>query len=835
MTIGRFCCSTALIALSVAPQAARAQAAAPAASPAAVVEDNAADIVVTARRVEERLQDVPISITAFSQQQLTNRNIVSAGDIAIYTPSLSTNSRFGAEKTSFAIRGFNQDTGAAPSVGVYFADAPAPRVVSSTAAGNGAGPGSFFDLQNLQVLKGPQGTLFGRNTSGGAVLIVPQRPTGRLEGYVEGSLGNHELRRLQGVLNVPVSDTLRVRAGVDRQTREGYIRNVSGIGPGHFNDIDYWAGRLSIIADITPNLENYIVGTYSKSDTNGSLPRVFACNRTQAATSALVALQCAQLDRAAGRGFYTGEAGLLSPYQNVEQWQVVNTTSWTPADTLTVKNIFAYSEFREATRGTVYGENMRIVTGPNAGRNAVRVFSNPFPGLNTASGATLTEELQLQGNALDSRLTWQAGAYMERNTPLGYAGVVSTNTGSCATDDPFLGCGPFTPAAGAPVATTTLTARTNQYRLQDYALYAQATYKLTDQLSATGGIRYTWDRYQLTSRQINYAPVPPTANPPVGYCVDGFRFGARNTPTNPGTLTLAQCQTHLTGHSQAPTWLIDLDYKPVDDVLLYAKYARGYRQGQLKAEGYGQEAFRPEKIDDYEVGIKTSWRGPIRGTLNIAGFYNDFSDQQLTASGTLRIPGTTPAQLIVNAGKSTIKGVEIDASVTPFHGFTLDAAYAYLDTEVKSLTVPPPDIVFSAITLSGARVGYPLTYSPKNKLTITGTYTLPLPDHVGRLSVGMTYTHIDSQYASYQDTPAFLAGTIPYDYGKLPSLNLVNLNLNWGSVAKLPVDLALFVTNLTKKKYYNATFGGYPSFGLEAGAVGEPRMIGLRLKYRFGS
>lgn len=831
MNISRWCCGTALFVLCAASYPAFAQSD----TTQVVSEDSAADIIVTARRVEERLQDVPISITAFSQQQLANRNIVSAGDIAIYTPSLSTNSRFGAEKTSFAIRGFNQDTGAAPSVGVYFADAPAPRVVSSTAAGNGAGPGSFFDLQNLQVLKGPQGTLFGRNTSGGAVIIVPQRPTDALEGYVEGSLGNHELRRIQAVVNVPVADTLRVRVGLDRQTRQGFMKSVSGIGPSHFNDIDYWAGRVSVVADITPNLENYTVGTYSKSDTNGSLPRVFACNRSQAATSALVALQCGQVDRGSDRGFHTGEAGLLSPFQKVEQWQVVNTTIWVPADTLTIKNIFAYSQFRESTRGTVYGENLEIVSGPNAGTNAVRVFSNPFPGLNTASGATLTEELQFQGSALGDRLTWQAGAYMERNTPLGFAGIVSTNTASCTGTDAFLGCGPFTPAAGAPAATTTLTARVNKYYLQDYALYSQATFKLNSKLSVTGGIRYTWDRYQLTSRQMNYAPVPPTANPPVGYCVDGFRFGSRGSATNPGTLTVEQCQTHLTGHSQAPTWLIDLDYKPVEDVLLYAKYARGYRQGQLKAEGYGQEAFEPEKIDNYEIGLKTSWRGAVRGTFNIAGFYNDFSNQQITAAGFLRTPGTTPAQLIVNAGKSTIKGIEVDASITPFHGFTLDAAYAYLDTDVKSLTVPPPDIVFSAITLSGARVGYPLTYSPKNKLTVTGTYTLPLPEGYGKLSVGVTYSHIDSQYANYQDTPAFLAGAIPYDYGKLPALDLVNLNVNWGSVADMPVDLALFVTNLTKRKYYNATFGGYPSFGIEGGAVGEPRMIGVRLKYRFGN
>ncbi|MFM5907834.1 MAG: TonB-dependent receptor plug domain-containing protein, partial [Novosphingobium sp.] len=144
-------------------------------------EDDAAesptDIVVTARRVEERLQDVPISITVFNQEQLGNRNVAVASDLATYTPSLSTNTRFGPEKATFAIRGFNQDASTAPTVGVYFADVVGTRAQGGTAGGNTVGAGSFTDLQNVQVLKGPQGTLFGRNTTGGAILLVPKRPT----------------------------------------------------------------------------------------------------------------------------------------------------------------------------------------------------------------------------------------------------------------------------------------------------------------------------------------------------------------------------------------------------------------------------------------------------------------------------------------------------------------------------------------------------------------------------------------------------------------------------------------------------------------------------------
>src|SRR5882757_2712886 len=192
----------------------------------AFAQDELTEIIVTARRVEERLQDVPISITVLNQQQIEDRNIVNSQDLASYVPSLSANTNFGSENSTFAIRGFVQDIGTAPSVGVYFGDVVAPRGASNgIPTGDGAGPGSFFDLQNVQVLKGPQGTLFGRNTTGGAVLLVPQKPTSELGGYVEGSFGDYSMKRGQGVVNIPVNDSIRVRLGVDHQSRDGYLNN----------------------------------------------------------------------------------------------------------------------------------------------------------------------------------------------------------------------------------------------------------------------------------------------------------------------------------------------------------------------------------------------------------------------------------------------------------------------------------------------------------------------------------------------------------------------------------------------------------------------------------
>src|ERR1700756_2044940 len=187
------------------------------------------EVVVTARRMEDRLQDVAISMTVYNQQQLAQKNITYPGDLATYTPSLSANTQCGVDNTQFTLRGFTQQLQTSPTVGVYFGDVVAPRGGPTIATGDGAGPGDFFDLQNIQVLKGPQGTLFGRNTTGGAILLVPQRPTGKLEGYVEGSLGNSGLKRIQAVVNIPANDDLRFRFGVDRETRDGYTHNISGV------------------------------------------------------------------------------------------------------------------------------------------------------------------------------------------------------------------------------------------------------------------------------------------------------------------------------------------------------------------------------------------------------------------------------------------------------------------------------------------------------------------------------------------------------------------------------------------------------------------------------
>jgi iron complex outermembrane receptor protein len=818
---------------------------------------DSSDIIVTARRTEERLQDVPISITVFNQQQITNRNIIDATGLATYTPSLSANNNFGQENTSFAIRGFVQDAGTQPSVGVYFADVVALRgPTQGTQAGDSAGPGDFFDLQNVQVLKGPQGTLQGRNTTGGAVLFVPQKPTSKFEGYVEGSYGNYDMKRIQGMVNVPLSDIARFRIAVDHESRDGYLHNISGIGPSDFNNVNYTAVRASLVVDLTPDLENYTIASFSQSDTNGSVQKLIGCNPTGQNPTSIASfgagignflglLACGQLSRekAAGAGFYDIEQALANPVSHIQQWQIINTTTWRASDTLTIKNIASYGQFVDKQESALFGTNSQVTDLNPAYQGIFRfgvppVFTDivPAPNLNTADQYTLTEELQFQGSAMDQKLTYQGGGYFEYSGPLGEVGNQSNQILNCASTTIPICSDPigkaFSGLEGFPINVGALNHTVGETTFRDIGVYTQASYALTDKLKLTAGARYTWDRQTNNSTRYYYqfSVTPPYTQPPVIKCTDPSQAPS--------------CSEALREKSNKPTWLFDVDYKPTEDILAYAKYSRGYRSGGVFPNAPADHrSFSAEKVDAYEAGLKTTFRGALHGTLDIAGFYNNFSNQQLQLGfntnpnfmGTGFPAPVSPTTGIVNAGKSRIWGIEVDSSITPFHGLTINADYTYLNATIRKIApfaTTDPNYIAAQSSIAP---GSPLALSPKNKASVTATYTLPLDESIGRISVGATFTHTDKQLTNYvYQTPAAVA-LFGANFGYIGKENILNLNMSWNSVAGLPIDASVFATNVTDKKYYNfiAGLGGLTGAGNEFATVGEPRMYGGRIRYRF--
>ncbi len=817
------------------------------------------DIIVTARRVEERLQDVPISITVFNQQQISNRNIVAPEDLALYTPSLSTNGVTGRENTAYSIRGFTQEIGTSPSVAVYFADVVAPRSSSSIPQGDGAGPGSFFDLQNVQVLKGPQGTLFGRNTTGGAVLLVPQKPTGRFEGYVEGLYGSYDWKGLQGAINAPLTDNIRARLAFDFQDRDGLTKNV-GAGP-DLDDRHYIAVRGSVVWDVTPDIENYTILSYLHSKSNGSGYALIGCNPA----SFIGANVCGPFATQQAGGPHTVSTDIGNPLNERTEYRGINTTTWQASDTLTVKNIISYTRLKGKYVSDVFSSDFKIPTtvfvpiqnatgavvglqptptGALAGTRLqfVDTFANGKPG--NTDQSTFTEELQFQGRVGD-KFVWQAGAYYERSAPHGYTENRSTQLLNCA-DVATLQC--YSPLGqifrqgyalfnsnlfGVPVQFTDpgfdfavggLGRRRTTIGYRNLGIYAQGSYALTDQLKVTGGIRYTSDKVKATANELSYTfggpvflpgsavPVFGSANNPVVSCVQ-FDASLAN-----------DCLITSRTKSSKPTWLIDLDYKPNDDILVYGKYSRGYRQGSVTPSGAGiYRTFKPEKIDAFEVGLKTDIRGPLRGYFNIDAFYNNLYHQQINAAFTDIDNVVSQASGIINVNKSRSYGIEAEANITLFRGFNLNGSYTYLRTKLVSAPAIVATAPFEIVTLS-ADVGGDLAYSPHNRVTVTGSYALPLDPDLGQIVLGATYSYSSSQLAVSPSASPF---------ARMKSFNTLNLNLNWNHVGGSRVDASVFATNVTNQKYRTQVAGIYNGTGVEFARYGEQRVIGGKLRLNF--
>jgi len=772
-------------------------------------------IIVTARRVEERLQDVPISISVVDQDRINRANIVSGEDLAKVVPGLNVQSKYGAENANFAIRGFQQEIQTSSSVGTYFGEVVSPRSGSpSVQAGDGAGPGSLFDLQNVQVLKGPQGTLFGRNTTGGAVLLTPRKPTDRFEGYVEGSYGNYDMKRIQAVVNVPLADWARLRLGVDHQTRDGYAINAGAVGPRDFYDVNYVAARGSLVLDLAPDIENYTIVSYMRSDTNGQMNQIFRANPA----AGFGPLAVPQVNRYLASGKkYQVELSLTDPRVLTNVLQFINTTTWQASDNLTVKNIASYSTFKQILRQDLYGAAFYIPNATSPIGYVAAAFLLPPDNAHSADQKNITEELQFQGSGMDSRLSYQFGLYYERSTPGGPAGSRLPNTGATClfSENKLLSdfrCLPPGLQTGTGSANVTI----GSLRFINMAAYAQATYAVTEQFKLTGGIRYTYDRSrgEATGRQYTFVSPP------------GGGFGQATIVRCQPNYDPVTCTRSARTSTKRPTWTLNAAYNATDDLMVYATYSRGYRQGAA-APFYTYpnrpSQFGPEKVDNFEGGVKTGFHGAVSGNVNLAAFYSNLTAQQLLVAAIDTNGSNGSATAIYNAGKSRVYGFEVDGSLRFSQFFRLDAGATYVNSKLISADFPTVIPGYNSINPS-ALAGDPLPYTPKWGINVAGTFTLPVPEEYGQIDFTATY-----RYNSRYSTGASILKTA---YGD--KVSQLDLSLDWRDIAGAPIDLSLFGSNVTNQFTATGVAALYNSFGFDARYLGRPRMYGARVKWRFG-
>lgn len=811
-----------------------------------------ADIVVTAQRREERMQDVPIAISAFSQEQLTKQNITQPQDLYGKVPSLVVGPQGQANRDaqSYTIRG--QATGflSSPAVAVYLAEVPVPASVSLNMQGS---PGMFLDLENVQVLEGPQGTLFGRNTTGGAVLLVPRKPSNNFEGYVEGSVGNYDLRGLQGAINVPiVDDVLMVRAAAAYQDRRGFTHDL--VWDKWRDDVHYWTGRIGIMFKPTERIENYLLGYYTKSSNNGAghILEGWNYNTLQAygfcsdGTPGPVGVPCNVYRRQAELAEEAGPRATrhaTDSYSKIKNWGIINNTSFMMTDDLTLRNIVSYQKLRDdyatdqdGSPIQHYDPFIRHARLPNFPVPGLSEFGLPLFGnySNAESDFNLpadyieqvTEELQLQGTGLDKHLTYTVGGFYYSAKPVGVWGNKSITfcpalyTGLCGQSSAFSGIA-------------------NKSK----ALYAQATLDFgylgsgLEDLRLTAGYRYTWDTVKGFSSQYR-----PDANPINSIC-------ASNGGIVPTATAAVDCRYDATLKSKAPTWTLGVDYKPLRDLMLYAKASRGYKAGGLNTYAVRSETqiFQPEKLTSYEAGFKSDWRlGSVPLRLNANYYYSSYDNAQRPAGDFNSVTQTQGAQIL--GASAAIQGFTAEGSFRPIPELELGGNVSYTHAKYKKFTqvvlAPQGQIACNSTVVGGNIVpvqqGSVADYScnPFQFVTpwifsIHASVDLPVPESIGRMSLFVNYSRVSRQNTTPL-SPDQIDGVTVEPGASIKGYGLLNASLTWSDINGLGLEATIFGTNLTNRLYRVSNSGVYQTIGVWSDMYGEPRMYGVKLRYRFG-
>jgi iron complex outermembrane receptor protein len=752
--------------------------------PAASGGSGLEEIIVTARRKEERLQTVPVAITAFTPAAIQEKAIQSASDLAHYVPSL-VSSQQSRDEQIFYLRGQgpNGAQGGSPGVITYFADVPFFA----------SGPGVYFDLDNLQVLRGPQGTLFGRNTTGGAVLFDPKRPTDNFEGYFQETLGDYNLHEEQGALNLPlVSDKLLIRGAFDVDQRDGFTHDVT-TGK-DLDNRDYWSFRLGVTWRPTDDFENYLVYDSLYSHTNGTGIILEAVNTAPnsplaaiygaAAGPAAIALQQSLGVRAVATGL--GGPGEPGGLDKTYSFGITDIATYNLTDNITLKNTFGYRELKNLVRYDIDG-------------SLIKSLDQISPNGWNLNNAQYTDEFQIQGKSLNDNLTWIAGTFYEFLHPAGYtSGQIETSTNVAGFTVPLV-------VTGNGIGSNALGPEGVTERTE--AVFLQGSYNLggisdlLDGLKFTAGARYTWD-YVSNSNFQN-----------VALDLSAIGAGTINIPCDP-------CinESH---QFQAPTWTLGLDYQLDPTTLIYVKGSRGFKAGGFNGAGSvpSQIPYESEYVTDVEIGLKADWDlDGVKLRTNLDGFHDDYKNAQRSVSELVSlVPGTpkTNTTLLAN-GDATIQGIEFEGTVIPVTGLELTASWTYTDARYDKFIVPTV----------GDLTALPYPFVPKNKFGFSGRYRLPfIPDEAGDVSVIANYTHTGRiQYTTGGFEP----------YGSEPGYGLLDLSLEWNKVFGQPVDVSFFMTNVTDNLFKLGNYGIFSTSGYVSAVYNEPQMWGFRLRYDFG-
>ncbi|MDZ4372152.1 MAG: TonB-dependent receptor [Phenylobacterium sp.] len=766
---------TALAAAAFAPFVAQAQ-------EAFGVEE----VVVTAQKRAENVQDVPISVTAFSGETLKAAGVQDVRDLRRITPSLYLATSSNTSNTRIMMRGIGTsgNTAVEPSVATFVDGVYVPRIGSMLAGLN--------DIGSVEVLRGPQGTLFGRNASMGAVLIRTQEPGETFGGEASATIGTYGVRRLSAAADLPISETVRTRVSLLGYESGGYGRNdLDGKRMGRN---DGFSARAAVQWDITPELTWSLRGDYQNLSGDGY--NVISVVTDSVTPQTLANWQTRLDPDGAGPRVgvlpYTSDTYSRRVRQSTEgdvtdyQTGVASDLTWEMANGYQLKLISGYRDWKniqyQASNGNIPLELQRRTT--------------------FADSQNHSQELQLVSpdTLLNNRLSFVAGLFyyeeaydIAQNIDLtqDYCEVFIRNTSTAAR----LAACRNNPKVGASYYVFT-------QDTESVAAYAQTTFKLTEQFDVTGGIRYSEDDKTATYRGV----------------------------TRNSAAAQAPESTEMALKEDKVTYRINGTYRPTEAVMVFASYSTGFKSGGFDSapatsgpSTAATRTFLAETVDNWELGVK-SQLFDRRLVANVTAFRSTIDDLQFRSYDGLQFRTR-------NNGKARQQGIEFDTIARPIAPLTLTLSGTYLDSEYLDFQGAPGLPGFGGVQdLSGQR----LPYSPKWQGAVSAQY-------IGDLVNEMTWmARADLSFSSKVNL-ASAGDNNPDADQKGYQLLSVRLALR-GPDQRW--EVAAIAQNLTNETYCTGIFNqpNGPAFGLNNPVTGgtalrctlnDPRTVAVEFKANF--
>lgn len=746
-----------------------------------------AEIVVTARKRAENIQQTPVAITALTSEALAERNVQSTADVTNFAPNIQfdpvSSESGGGASSQISIRGIGQTDWTItvePGVGLYVDDVYVGKSVGSLM--------DAVDLDSIQVLRGPQGTLFGKNTIGGAVVINSKPPSHEREFLTEATIGSYNRFDLGAVVNVPFSDALRVRASGAYRSYDGHVKRVlTGDRQGNKNA---YSGRIAAEWDVTQNLLATLTfdGSTSREESPGQV-----------------------ILRASENGFFaafhdSSVYPLCNPATPGNTARFSNPDCWNSQYVRPVKSLESTNTGPNRSDTDVWGTSLNLkysgdafdVKSITAYRNVDVKVEQELAGSkayyniigNFMKYRQFSQELQISKSFLDGRLKTLAGAFVE------------TERGSQVF--PVI-----LPAVDFTVG--------GRIKNDSYAAFGQATFEITEATSLTVGARYSIeDKEYSPSGAVN--DVRPAYQP-----FFDFLYGLLGDAflVQEGTPILPAITASLSDKQFTP--MVTLDHKFSDDVFGYLSYSSGFKGGGFTIRGFPPiipgvntsetdpnklaPSFKPETADVYEAGLKTKlFDNRVR--FNAAAFLTKYRDIQLIAN--VGVSNFVP--VLINAGDARIWGIESEIEAVLSSSLRINGGFGYQKSEYTRLS--PASIA------AGANLDYRLPNAPEFSANAGATWDV-LETDSGKLSLRGDVAYKSKQAKTSNNDPATMQ----------KAYTVANASMTFAFSDK-PWSYVLGVTNITNKIFINSAVSN-DGIGYAQGTVNRPREVYAKVRVGF--